>query len=68
MKHLEAQNILYDLQHGFRHGRSCETQLVSLAQDLLLNFDKNIQYLWTFLRLSIQFPIKDFYISYSGMV
>jgi hypothetical protein len=28
MKHLEYNNILYDLQHGFRSSRSCETQLV----------------------------------------
>ena len=25
MKHLEYNNILYDLQHGFRSSRSCET-------------------------------------------
>ena len=29
MKHLESNNILYDLQHGFRSSRSCETQLTS---------------------------------------
>ena len=28
--HLESANILYDLQHGFRQHRSCETQLLSL--------------------------------------
>ena len=26
-KHLETNNILYPLQHGFRSKRSCETQL-----------------------------------------
>ena len=34
MKHLESNNILYDLQHGFRHSRSCETQLLSFIQEL----------------------------------
>ena len=27
-------NILYDLQHGFRDRRSCETQLIQLVEDL----------------------------------
>ena len=43
MKHLEYNNILYDLQHGFRSSRSCETQLVSFIQDLAKSSDKNIQ-------------------------
>jgi hypothetical protein len=33
----------YDLQHGFRHSRSCETQLLSFVQELAANSDKNIQ-------------------------
>ena len=32
--HLEDHKILTDLQHGFRLGRSCETQLVTTFQDL----------------------------------
>ena len=43
MKHLEYNNILYDLQHGFRSSRSCEAQLVSFIQDLAKSSDKNIQ-------------------------
>jgi hypothetical protein len=39
-KHLEYNNILYDLQHGFRSSRSCETQLVSFIQDLAKSSDK----------------------------
>ena len=27
-------NILYELQHGFRKKRSCETQLIQLTEDL----------------------------------
>ena len=32
--HLDKHNILYDLQHGLRAKRSCETQLVMLVEDL----------------------------------
>ena len=34
LAHLEDHKILTDLQHGFRSGRSCETQLVTTIQDL----------------------------------
>jgi len=34
MEHLELHQILYELQHGFRHSRSCETQLISLTHQL----------------------------------
>ena len=34
VKHLEEQKVLYDLQHGFRQGRSWETQLIMLVEDL----------------------------------
>ena len=34
LAHLEDHKILRDLQHGFRSGRSCETQLVTTFQDL----------------------------------
>ena len=37
MKHLELNNILHPLQHGFRKNYSCETQLLSLFQDLASN-------------------------------
>ena len=33
-QHLNKYNILYDLQHGFRQKRSCETQLIQLVGDL----------------------------------
>ena len=41
--HLECNDILYDLQHGFHRHRSCETQLLSLVHDLMVNFDCSIQ-------------------------
>ena len=43
LNHLESNILLYDLQHGFRHSRSCETQLLSFVQELAANSDKNIQ-------------------------
>ena len=32
--HLNKHNVLYELQHGFREKRSCETQLIQLVEDL----------------------------------
>ena len=37
VKHLDGHGILYDLQHGFREKRSCETQLIMLIEDLARN-------------------------------
>ena len=33
-KHLTQHDILYELKHGFREKRSCETQLIQLVEDL----------------------------------
>ena len=43
MQHLEINGILYDLQHGFRQNRSCETQLISFIHELMFNHDRDIQ-------------------------
>jgi hypothetical protein len=43
MQHLEANNTLYELQHGFRAKRSCESQIISLIHELSQKNDKNIQ-------------------------
>jgi hypothetical protein len=43
MKHLDLNNILYDLQNGFRKARSCESQLLQFIQELNVNNNKNIQ-------------------------
>ena len=41
LAHLEDNKISKDLQHGFRSGRTCETQLVTTFQDLsVLDFSK----------------------------
>ena len=33
-RHLNCNDILYGLQHGFREKRSCETQLIELVEEL----------------------------------
>ncbi len=43
MSHLEKHNILYDLQHGFRPSRSCETQLISFLQTITKSNNDNTQ-------------------------
>ena len=42
-KHFSRNNILYDLQHGFRERRSCETQLLQLIEDLAQNMTEGKQ-------------------------
>ena len=37
VSHMDQHNLLYDLQHGLRTKRSCETQLVTLIEDLMRN-------------------------------
>ena len=43
MSHGENNNILYPLQHGFRRGRSCETQLIKFIDDLTSNLEEGQQ-------------------------
>ena len=39
MAHLEQLNILKDYQHGFRKGRSCETQLIITVDEIAKSLD-----------------------------
>ena len=41
--HLEDHEILTDLQHGFRSGRSCETQLITTFHDIASAYKKGSQ-------------------------
>jgi len=41
--HLESNNILTNLNHGFRSGYSCETQLLLTSHDLLKAYDIGTQ-------------------------
>ena len=43
LDHLERNKILTSLNHGFRSGYSCETQLVTTVLDLLGKFDTGSQ-------------------------
>ena len=42
-KHLSTLNIFYELQHGFREKRSCESQLLMLVDDLFKSVYKKKQ-------------------------
>ena len=44
LKHLEEHQVLTDCQHGFRARRSCDTQPLTLARELVSGFDKKHQY------------------------
>ena len=43
VKHLDKHKILYDLQHGFRAKRSCETQLTMLIEEIQQNLSDGKQ-------------------------
>ena len=43
MGHLDKHHILTDFQHGFRHGRSCETQLILTVDEIAQALDKGRQ-------------------------
>ena len=43
MKHANRHGMFYDLQHGFRDKRSCETQLLEFTQDVASNMQDGTQ-------------------------
>ena len=43
LKHLEKNKILTNLNHGFRSGYSCETQLITTINNFLQEHDKGKQ-------------------------
>ena len=43
LKHLEKHKVLTSLNHGFRSGYSCETQLLATLHDFLKSHDAAIQ-------------------------
>lgn len=43
VSHFSKNNILYELQHGFREKRSCETQLLMLVDELARNIQHGKQ-------------------------
>ena len=42
-KHFTELDILYNLQHGFREKRSCETQLIMIVDELAKNMQMGKQ-------------------------
>ena len=44
MAHFDQHNILTDSQHGFRRRRSCETQLLTLVEELMSGLDRGKQH------------------------
>ena len=43
LSHLDNNNLLCDQQHGFRHKRSCETQLLLFVDELVNSMSKGKQ-------------------------
>ena len=43
MEHLQNNNVLIENQHGFRAGHSCQTQFISLVEDILRAMDNQYQ-------------------------
>ena len=43
MQHLTKHNILYQLQHGFRDKRSCESQVIEFVNGIAFNVQKGHQ-------------------------
>ena len=43
MDHLDLNSILVNYQHGFRQGRSCETQLITVIESVAHNLDLSQQ-------------------------
>jgi len=57
--HLDQHNILCKEQHGYRHKRSCETQLILTIHDLAKNLDCGLQTDVIFLDFSKAFDKVD---------
>jgi hypothetical protein len=43
LKHLERHKVLISLNHGFRSGYSCETQLLVTLHDFMKSYDAGLQ-------------------------
>ena len=67
--HLEDHEILTDLQHGFRSGRSCETQLITTFHDIASAYNKKGSQIdiavLDFSKPLTQFPMMDFSVNSS---
>jgi len=68
MKHLEDNHILSNFQHGFRPPHSCETQLITLIEEIHHATIKWTLSCWTFLKPSTPFPTLAYCTSWITMV
>ena len=57
MTHYERHNILSNLNHGFRSGFSCESQLLNVTADIMSAYDTNKQVDIAFLDFSKAFDV-----------
>ncbi len=57
MSHYERHNILSNLNHGFRSGFSCESQLLNVTADIMSAYDVNKQVDIAFLDFSKAFDV-----------
>lgn len=67
MKHLNRNNILYPLQHGFREKCSCETQLIEFVHDIAFNMQKGLQNDVVVIKRLIKLLTTDFSTNYQLM-
>ena len=64
MKHLQTNNILSDVQHGFRNKRSSESQLLLTTNDFVigLNIQTNIKDMPAFVKSKLRLFADDAYL------
>ena len=67
-EHLHKYNILCSHQHGFRTGHSCETQLLTILDDLAYNLNSGFQTDLILRRLSTKCLNTDYVINLHIMV
>ena len=61
-KHFTELDIHYDVQHGFREKRSCETQLIMIVDKLVKNMQMGkglILFSWTLVKHLTKLPMKN---------
>ena len=66
LKHIVASSLVkhftYEMQHGFRKKKSCETQLIMLIDELAKTCrwaNRLVLFFWTLVKLLIRLPMKN---------
>ena len=71
LNHPEYNKILSPLQHGFRNGHSCKSQLILTVHDIMQNFDSKQQIdlvILDFIKALTLYLIRNFYSNLVNMV